>query len=392
MSTARERHNQRKNNRPANTRTGSNRQVGKLDGFKIPQIKLPFPQWYLLIPIAILLALAVIAFLGLLNPREVQTATNAIWLNHTVSYANIDDAELQTLVQSLKDNQIGTIYVFASSLKADNNWSGDPTIPNNRFTEVETNLTNFVQRLRTQYPDVQIMAWLEVLASAPEYRLDSRQVRVTVSEFSGRLVNSLGFDGVMLDIKPIFDGNEDLPVILREVRGAVGLDTPIAVAVPADLTPTDANLNLPTFIAPNTVWSTEYKQRVSLQADQMVVTAYNSYIRDQVDYINWVRYQVETFTQALVDIDTPSQLLISIPNYTLSPNEQTNPIAHDPVAESMAGALDGVALALPNLSQAQFNRLYGVAIFTDTDLTAQDWQIFRTKWLDAPKTPAAPES
>lgn len=347
--------------------------------------QISFSQWWLFVPAAIVLAIVLVAILRAINPPAAPRPSNAIWLDRSFSYSAPTDNELAELIDVLKAHQIGTIYLYASSMKADATWSGAQG-QNDRFIEVEPLVKNNSDRLQALAPQIQVLAWIEVTASLPEYRLNSPQVRSSIRDFAGRMVNGLGFEGVMLDIKPVANDNPDLPIILREVRAEIGLNRLLAVAVPADLTPLDTDLALPPFIAPGTLWSADYKRRVSIQADQMVVSAYNSYIADQVEYIRWVAYQVDSFTRALTEeIPSPSQLLIGIPNYTLLDPPDPNP--HIPTVETLAGALDGVAIAVRDLSTAQFTRFTGVAIFTDRPLTAADWALMQQKYLDAPLRP-----
>jgi hypothetical protein len=384
MSTARERREKRRQQEQiAQNRPRESRQVTAPGQRPNPSFRLPFNRWFLVVPAAVALVVGVILVLGSLNPPEARRSPNAIWLDRQFSYSAPSDSELNQLIAQWRQHQIATIYLFTASLKPDNQWSGVPE-QTNRFIEAEPLVASIVERIHAGYPDARVMAWIEVLADTPEYRLNTAQVRASITDFAARMINGLRFDGVMLDIKPIFDGNPDLPVILREVRGAIGLDTFIAVAVPADLTPSDAGIALPTFIAPDTVWTPAYKQRISLQADQLVVTAYNSYLTDQVDYINWVAYQVGAFASALGD--SPAELLISVPNYTAPAG--ITPVAHDPVVESMAGALDGVTRGLRALPAADFARFTGVAIYTDRILAENDWRIFTDKWLNAALRPA----
>lgn len=396
MGTARERREKRRQQtqETAEARPRENRQVkaasdGKEPPFKFPinlPFNIPFNRWWLLLPAALILALGLIAILRAINPPEEVVASNAIWLDRTFSYSAPTDNELSTLIADWKTNEITTIYLYASSLKEDASWSGVVT-QTNRFMEVEPLVASLLERLNMLYPEAQILAWMEVVADLPIYRLDSPQVKASVKDFAGRMVNGLKFDGIMLDVKPVFEGNEDLPVLLREVRDEIGLDRPLAVAVPADLTPTGTTLNLPTFIAANTVWSAEYKKRVSIQADQIVVIAYNSYLTDPVDYINWVAYQVQAFTVALEN--SPSQLFVSIPNYTATNTSDFPP--HDNAAETMAGALDGIAVALRGLPADEFARFDGVAIYTDHMLSESEWRILQQKYLNAVLRPVASE-
>ena len=212
-------------------------------------------------------------------------------------------------------------------------------------------------------------------ADAPEYRLDSEQLQRVVGDLSKQAKEEWTFDGIFLDVKPVFDDNKDFPTLLQTVRRNIGLTTPLAVAVPPDLTPTDAGLELPAQIAPNTVWSREYKQRIALQADVLVVSAYNSYLADPLEYIKWVEYQVQAFVGAMSGIDTASRLLISVPNYS------TRAPAHNADIESLAGALDGVRRGKAALSEAQQPFLQGVAIFTERLLNEAEWVIYQDKWV-----------
>src|SRR5690606_5990332 len=123
---------------------------------------------------------------------------------------------------------------------------------------------NLVAQIRSVYPTVELYAWIEVNVQSPEYRLNQPQIQNTIANFSQRMITQLDFDGVLLDVKPIFEENEDYIQLLRTVKRQIGIDTDLLVAVPPDLTPSGTQLNLPDVIAPATEWSAEYKQRVAL--------------------------------------------------------------------------------------------------------------------------------
>src|SRR5690606_23135237 len=250
----------------------------------------PVARWLVLIPAAGLIFIAVVLALRFINPPETDIPSNGIWLNKTWAYIEHSTEELVEVTSDLRENEIGTIFLYTSSLRADGTWSGLDT-ENNRFSEVESALKTLVEQIRVVYPDVRLYAWIEVNTQTPEYRLDRPQIQNTIATFSQRMVNELDFDGVLLDVKPIFEENEDYVQLLRTVKRQIGIDTDLIVAVPADLTPTGTELNLPNIIAPGTEWSSEYKQRIALLANQIVVTAYNSYQTNPVDYIEWVSYQ-----------------------------------------------------------------------------------------------------
>ncbi len=378
-SAARERQRRRLERRDHIRRTPSQPpqiQVGEGD-HRLPRIHIPGGRYLLLIPGGIAVFLAVIFVLGLINPPEVQSFPNAIWLDEDWTQTELSDALLADLVEMLRANEIGIVFGFVSSLRPDNTWIGAGETP---FNDLQPSLRDFATRLKTAYPESEVYGWIEVQANVGEdgYRLDEEGVHTIVADLSRSVVSDLGFDGVFLDVKPLWTGDADYLTLLRTVRRRIGLDTPITVSVPPDLTPTGVDFELPSVIAPGTEWDEEYKQRVALQSDHLVVTAYHSYHDDPVNYIEWVAYQVEAYSSALDAIDSGSTILISLPNYP------ADLPAHDPNIESLSAALDGVNLArsrMAPLAEDETSVLQGVAIYADTDLTADDWRLYRAKWL-----------
>jgi hypothetical protein len=379
MSKARERQKKRVQQDMVTRSDGrtQRRQIRPEGSFQMPEISIPGGRWLWLIPLSLIVIVVVVVALGFINPPETVTPPNAIWLNVDWSYSQPSAEPLEALTAQLEDNQIGRLFIYTSSLKPDGTWSG-LLDDRNRFNEVQERLTELVRQLRDTAPLLELYAWVEVTTTtANGYRLDNLQVHNTVASFSLMMVNELGFDGVLLDVKPIFEENEDLLVLMRTIRAEIGLDTPMLMVVPADLTPSNTGLILPAQIAPGTEWSAEFKQRVALQANQIVITAYNSYHTSPVDYIEWVAYQVESFAAALSEMNTGATILVSVPAY-----EEHLP-AHDVAIESLAGALDGVRRGvdgLPVEAETTTPVFAGVAIFTDHPLTENEWEIFGDKW------------
>ncbi|QPC84871.1 hypothetical protein G4Y79_11020 [Phototrophicus methaneseepsis] len=333
----------------------------------------PRNRLLLLIP-AVGVVLLVIAALGVLKPEDDSALGNAYWLTRAWTYQPQDEASINDLVNRLKEHRIDQLYIYLSSLKTDGTWAGEPGL-RDRYSEVEPNVNAFIEQLDAAYPEADLYGWIEVVATTPSgYRLSDPQLHTTVAEFSGRAMRSLGIDGVLLDVKPVFTDNDDLTVLLRAIRAEIGLDNILAVVAAPDLTPSDAGITVAEQIAPDTMWSTEYKQRIALQADRMIVTAYNSYLTDPVDYINWVTHQVQAYTEALTLIDGGAQVLISIPSYAdMTP-------AHASDIESIAAALDGVNHAIPQMTDSEIAKLQGVAIYSDDPLSNAEWQAYDQRW------------
>lgn len=376
---ARERQRRRRERREmARISGGARRQQTQTPpSIRLPKINLPNNPIVYVIPVGMILMVGVIVALGLLKNDEPQPLSNAIWLDTQWTYADPSDEELTDLVKTLRENRVGIVYAYVSSLNSEEDWVGgdDGT---GRFTQSANSVRDFAQRFKEAYPDSQLFGWVEVwgnLDSEDGYRLDDEALQETVADFGRRVANDLSFDGVFLDVKPVANDNEDYLTLLTRVRSRIGLSTPLAIAIPPDLTPANTDLNQPSRIAPNTMWDNEYKQRVLLKADQIVITAYQSYRDNPVDYIEWVSYHVETYTRLLAELEEAStQIFVSIPNY------QANSDAHNPNIETIPAALDGVNVGIEASEENGF-LIAGVAIYTDEPLTVSDWSIFRSKWL-----------
>ena len=339
-----------------------------------PQLSTPIWRIFFGISAGILIVAGVVFGLRALKGGETVTYDNGIWLDRTWTHGRVDDARISEFAGRLKQNQIGKLFAYASTLNMDGRWTAGAQ-GEGSFMESRADVADFVQRFKERHQAAAIYAWIEIWANldpADGYRLDSMALHENVADFSRLLVEGLGFDGIMLDVKPLFDENDDLIRLIRSVRSAIGLEKPIAVAVPADLTPTDRGLVPLTSIAPGTMWSSNYKQRVMVSADEVVLLMYQSYRQDTLDYINWVAYHVETYVN-LLGGDT--RILVSIPNYG-GPSA-----AHNPSVETMSAALDGVILGVSRLAEDDKSRLTGVAIFSDEYLDQSQWNLYRETWL-----------
>jgi hypothetical protein len=371
---ARERHERRRDS-VVKQRTTTTRQITPPRSVSLPKINFTGVRWALFLVLAVVVMMGVLAISGLINPPEEDTHPHGIWLNEQWTHGKRSAEDIAVLAQTLQANDVGLVFAYVSSMLEDQTWAGSSG--NSRFNEVEADIVEFVRQLKAADPELIVYAWIEVQADTPQgYRLNSPQVQRIVADLSQRTIESMGFDGVFLDVKPIFDGNPDFPTLLQAVSRAIGVETPLAVAIPPDLTPTDAQITLPAQIAPNTIWNAAYKQRIALLVDLLVVTAYNSYLTDPVDYINWVSYQVKSYLGALNGLQTTTRLMISLPNYQdLLP-------AHDADIETLPAALDGVQRALATILPEDQLLFQGVAIFADRELTTEDWRIFREKWQE----------
>jgi hypothetical protein len=327
--------------------------------------------------------LIVIFAVGLFKSEPEESDPNAIWLGRDWTYENHDDDEVRALVEHLRDYEIGTVFAHVSELNVDGSWTGKPE-EQNQFSEVQSEVARFVEQIKRFGSDIQVYGTVifRVDLDADGYRLDSARMQRAVVDFSARVVTTLGFDGVFLQIDPLVsDGDENLPNLLRQVRQAIGEEPLLAVTIPPDWTPSDTEIPSSSSIAPGTEWDTRYKQRIALlQVNHMVVRAYDSYMTADDDYvageyITWVAYQVKTFAEAVASIQTDTHLLVAI-----STNDSV-PDAHDVRVENVPAALIGVAQGLEQAGEAA-DVVQGVAIYADWTTSDVEWAQFEDNWLD----------
>ena len=322
--------------------------------------------------VVVIAGLAVGAFLN--RESETLPLNNAIWLDRTWVYGDISDGQMLEFANGLVAHRIGKAYVYVSSLDIDNRWTGGPQ-GDEGFMNSRLTVAQFVDAFNSKNDRVDLLAWIEIwthLDNVDGYRLDDTNLHQNIADFSRLLVDQLGFDGVLLDVKPMFAGNDDFIRLIRRVRSAVGSEHTIAVAATADLTPHDLRLQEIPTIAPGTMWSPNFKQRVMVLADEVVLLMYQSYRQERLDYVNWIAYHIETYVKLL---EANTDILVSIPNYGGASS------AHNPDIETMEAAIDGVHEGLRRLDDEERALLTGIAIFSDEQLGEADWALFREQWL-----------
>ena len=322
--------------------------------------------------IAVSSLLIVIALLNRGGPTG--PGDNAIWLDRSWIYGDQDEARLSQLIERMTANRVGKAYTYVSSLGLGERWSGGMD-GEAEFMTSRATVAAFVENFRQQSSELEILAWVEIwthIDAENGYRLDEANLQQNIADFSRLLVEQLGFDGVLLDVKPIFSANDDLIHLINRVRAAVGVESTIAVAVTADLTPDElAGHDIPA-IAPGTMWSSFFKQRILVSADQVVLLMYQSYRQDLLDYVNWIAYHIETYARLL---ESNTQILVSVPAYASASD------AHNPAVESLANALGGVKEGLRRLNESQGQAVTGIAIYADDPLSPALWEVFRQEWL-----------
>jgi hypothetical protein len=334
----------------------------------LPQIQIPQGRSAVYVAAGLIVFMAVVGLLGrLANNDNVALPPNAIWIGTEWTHEARERADIEALVARLKERQIGTVYAWVSWLQEDETWRGA-----DKFGFVR----EFAIVFKELYPEARLLGWVSfpVQVGAEDYRLDDTELQQNIADFSSRVVTDLGYDGIFLNVEPVWNNDENFIALLRKVRAEIGGNTPLAAAIPPDWSPLDANIPVPPLIVPGTIWDKEYKQKVALLVDQLAVMAYNSGLSAPEDYSTWVAYQVRAFTEAVNELGGGTEIIIGIPTY-----EDELP-GHDTNVENVESAVRGVQIGLTEAGTSA-SLVQGVAIYADWTTDALEWAQYDSFWL-----------
>jgi hypothetical protein len=359
------------------SRRTSTSQVAPKGAMRLPTVDMKYVRPLGFVVAALIFMVILITVVGLFTGAPTVTPQNALWVGSDWTYTQHTDDEIATLVTRLREAKIGTIYARVSELNFDGTWTGIPS-QRNRFDEVESDVRAFVAQFKAAYPEADLYGAVHFRVDiGPDgYRLDKEAYRITVAEFSRLVVQNLGFDGVMLVVEPVVSNNStDFLDLVRRVRSSIGEDVLLAVAIPPDWSPAGADIPIPSELPVGMAWDEDYKKRLALlRPDQIVIQAYNSFLRTPQEYEQWMAYQVQTYATVIQSLNTNIDVLIGLPAYeTILP-------AHDARVENIQTATNGVKIGLARAGDASV-AITGVALYALWDMTDVEWELFRVHWL-----------
>jgi len=335
------------------------------------QLRMPVNRVGLYLFGSLVFVVIVVFVLGQIRNRPTSAPPNAIWLGTEWTFDPITEAQVFALTERLKQHQIGTVFAYTAYLRADSTWSAQEEV---RIQSV----IQFVGWFDKYYPEAELYAWVGVPIETPDipYRGDDEILHQAVADFSKRVVDEYGYDGVHLNVEQIWNADEGYLAMLRRVRQTVGNDVFVSVTIPPDWSPIGAGIPVPPLIVPGTVWERDYKQSVALLVDQMVVMAYNSGLGAPSDYTQWMAYQVQTFAESISELGGGTEIIIGIPTY------DDEPPGHYTSVENVITAVEGIKLGI-ELSGTAADFVRGAAIYASWETDDQEWSDFLSAWVRA---------
>lgn len=282
---------------------------------------------------------------------------NAIWLGHEWVDEKKKNQEIVELVSKLSENEIDTVFVHTGPINPDGG------IDKKTYKYA----LYFIQTVKKINPDIKYQAWLGQIRSKID--LSDGKIRRNIAKNALILTELIGFDGIHMDIEPVWDEDNEFIALLQEIRTTIPEDRIMSVA-------------LAEFIPGSIIWLTDKIQRfenfnteknytnVAKYADQIVVMAYDTGIKQDWLY----RWLVEEQTIWLSNLLAGTELFVGIPSY----DEVTD--AFDPEVENVQNGLEGIIGGLNNIRSEEEN-FAGVAIYPYWEMDETEWLIYKGLWL-----------
>ncbi|MBU0981895.1 hypothetical protein KKC94_04360 [Patescibacteria group bacterium] len=272
-----------------------------------------------------------------------QEPSVALWMEH--SWSRGTEKDFYALRERIQDLPVTDLYFHVG-----------PLGPNG---ELADDLQIFVPGLEA-LPTVNY-AWIGQLHS--EIDLQNPLVRQGIIN-SASWILTKGFDGIHIDIEPVYNKDDGFFLLLEEMRSAL----PSAkISVAMDEWQPHLMSQLVGWLFKKDIksyWSTAQVRRASAFADQLTVMTYDTRFHDPALYTWWVEQQVVALSK-IVPEDT--ELFIGIPAY-----EDGQGI--DPQAENVQTGLAGLTRGLSNVRSKPQN-VTGVAIYSYWEMDDSEWSL-----------------
>lgn len=308
---------------------------------------------------------AAVSSIFLLAPRVIGFFTedepandNRTWLTAVWTQEDRPAEEVNELVRLLDGHRIQVAYVQT------NRWHG----ATGDYIELPYT-QNFVQRFRNRTEAIKLYVWLVM---DYDQILDAAATE-QVLNFSEKAITELGFDGVHLQVRSIPDNSEEFITLLRNLRTAIGPQSVLSVAVPPDRIPADPDVPQGISPANELTWTQEYKRRVVLNVDEIVLMAHASGLTTEPEYEHWLGYQVQTYADLLDELDVDVTYIVALPTYAAE-------FAHDPLVENLDTALEGVEEGKRRSAQVK-NKLSGTGIYPWDEAGAEVLLSYWETWV-----------
>jgi hypothetical protein len=281
---------------------------------------------------------------------------NAAWIGVEWAREPHPAQAIAALAHDLRRRQIRYVFVYTSYLR-----------PDGTFNPTFAHLADFVSQLRRAYPLLHIQAWIGLPLEYVD--LSDAATREKIVRFCVNVVRTTGVDGIHLDPEPVPTDEENVLLLLDELREALGAQGALSIAA-RRIWPIWPDGPWP--LVGRFAWRARYYREVARRVDQIAVMTYDSALPWAFLYRYWVRFQVIEISRAVEG--TGAALFFGVP----TSEERT--WTHRPEAENLRSGLAGVVDGL-NDAAARPAAVAGVAIYPYWETDEKEWQIYEELWL-----------
>lgn len=304
------------------------------------------------------------------NGAHFNRGENAVWLEHTWVGAPHTASEYALLAAQLSHEQIRYVFAHVGPLDSDG------TIPPDRFRFAQA----FVQALKRDDPDAQLLAWVGQLERASGFPADQTvdlgnpNVRQAIAATAAYFSGPLGFDGVHYDIEPMLNNNPHFLDLLDVTRTLQPAGKMLSISAPMWAPNAHVAEWMRSTIGKGAgLWTSYYYADVAKHVDQIVVMDYNTAMPLGPLYSLYVKQQTEHILDAVRSARHQPEVLIALPTY-----HENGFWFHDG-AENLEYGLPGVISGLN--SDQDTHPFAGVAMYRFATTTSGDWNTYDHLWL-----------
>jgi hypothetical protein len=286
---------------------------------------------------------------------------DAVWLGHDWVDGTKGPAAFAALRREVAGTGVRDLYVHTGPLSDDGGLKAS----------LYPRAAWFVATVHRELPGVRVQAWLGDVVrhgSGPGLRLDDPAVRARITA-SARRVLALGYQGVHLDLEPVWSGDQGYLTLLDQVRRVTAARHALLSVAAPKIDPLPGLHRAAALTGPPRWWSQRYFGAVARRVDQVAVMAYDTGMPTPALFGGYVAQQ----TALALEVTPPDvDLIIGLPGY------HTHDIGHHPSAERVAAAVRGARLGLAR--HAPHRKRFGMALYVDFAATARDWSEYRAGW------------
>lgn len=285
--------------------------------------------------------------------------SNRTWLGDNWTIQPPNRAQVEALAKQLEDHKIEVVYVQTGAWRQDGQYRG--------WDYAE----DFRVMLKDVAPDILALDWIVVDGERNQYAAENHPMLVNYVRQS---IEDWGYDGVHLQGRSVFDGNENFVRLVRAFDELLGDDRLLSVTGPPDFVPSDPDV--PSGSGnPSISWDPRYKQQIALIVDELVIMAHGSGLTTVEDYQLWMAYQIETYAQDVSRVEVETNLIVAFPAY---PAELP---FHDMTIENVAVAIEAAKQGIRDAGSAG-EQVVGGGIYFYNQATSADWVTFKDEWVN----------